>query len=165
MMIRTAFMGFVLYWIGSYSASAEMGVSWIDNETKLVETVLIGVQSRPVCSVRLTDIVAGEIALISGSVGLTNDTGDNVGVAAEIQQCESNDCTRIRGRAGFATATVGNITPDMHHATYPVTAMQEWRNADGLSAFRVMVRAYSSTMAGQRLTVDRCGISVLRFRP
>ena len=151
----------------SLHCEAEAGVTWEKTNRLSHSGATVTATASPTvtaCGLRLYDVVAGETMVAYGDITVTNDTDGVVGFTTEIYAC-SPTCRNLRSGASYSGIEGGNVTPQMHHATFQPQAMTSWDVPQGSVSLILTLRSYSSTEAGGHVTIDRCGLLVTRYRP
>lgn len=152
------------------TACAEPGVIWAKTNRISYANIPITATAAPrkiACGLPLDDIVAGETVIVDGDITVTNPTDGNVGFTTEIYVCAADAvmCRNIRSGNNYSGIEGGNVTPEMHHATFQPRAMVSWANAQPRTWIMLMVRAYDGNNYGGSASVERCGILATRYRP
>ena len=155
----------VLLWLSA--AGAEPSITWAKTNRLSHAGATVTATASPtvtVCGLTLYDMVAGETIVADGDITVTNDTTGVVGFTTEIYACDPT-CRNLRNGDSYSGIEGGNVTPDMHHATFQPRVFATWDIAAPSTSLVLALRAYSSTVAGGHVTINRCGLLVTRYRP
>ena len=88
---------------------------------------------------------AGDKVILNGCLGMTNDTGYNVGVGIAIKE-------NVSGKI-ISPVQTRNVTPDMHHDSNSIMTVFE-APADGDYKFALIIWAGSTAADGSSLTIE-----------
>lgn len=163
--MRSTVFAFCVLWLAA--ARAEPSITWAKTNKLSHAGATVTAGAAPTvaaCGLKLYDIVEGETLIAEGDITVTNDTPGVVGFTTEIYAC-SPECRNLRNGNGYSGIEGGNVTAAMHHATFQPRALSFWDNYEPSVTLLLMLRSYSSTMAGGHVTIDRCGLLITRYRP
>lgn len=163
--MKTPILLFLAVWL--HSAKAEPSITWVKTNRLSHSGAMVTATAAPTvvaCGLTLYDMLAGETITADGDITVTNDTPGVVGFTTEIYACDPA-CRNLRNGDSYSGIEGGNVTADMHHATFQPRVLATWDNAIASVTLMVVLRSYSSTVAGGHVAIDRCGLLVTRYRP